>query len=74
MTQFCHGARFAQEAISDITVTGELSLDNFDCDGPVETEVSGEIDRTHSTGPDLAFDPKPASDELGDIHGDLPSG
>jgi hypothetical protein len=30
--------------------------------------MRGQINGAHATGPDLAFDPEPAGDKLGDIH------
>ena len=68
VTQFRHRARFAQEAIGNVGVTGKLAFDDLDRDGTFETEMRGEIDSAHATGPDLTFNPEPAGDKLGDIH------
>jgi hypothetical protein len=68
MSQLRHGASFAQKPLGDIAITGKLSFDNFYGDWSLKTEMCGEINRTHSTGSDLTFDPEPTCDELGDIH------
>jgi hypothetical protein len=68
MMQLRHRARFAQKSIGNVGVAGELALDDFYGYWSFQTEVCGEIDRTHPTGSDLSFDPEPAGDKLGDIH------
>ena len=37
-----------------------------------ESEVGGKVNSSHAAGPDFAFNPESASDELGAIHIDLP--
>ena len=68
VAQLRHRARFAQEAIGDVGVTGKLTFDDLDCYRTFETQMRGEIDSAHATGPDFAFDPKSTGDKLGDIH------
>jgi hypothetical protein len=68
MMQLRHRPRFAQKSIGNVGVAGELALDDLYSYRSFQTEVCGEIDRTHPTGSDLSFDPEPAGDKLGDIH------
>ncbi len=72
MMQLRHRSCFAQKTICNVSVGCEFAFDDFDCYGAVESEMSGEVNSAHAAGPDFAFDPEPASDELGDIHIDLP--
>jgi hypothetical protein len=68
MTELRHCPRFAQETIGNVSIAGEFALDDLYCYRSFETQVCGEIDSAHATGPDLACDPEPAGDTLGDIH------
>jgi hypothetical protein len=68
MAQLRHRARFAQEAIGDVGVTGEFASDYFDGNRTFKIEVSGKVNRSHAAGPDFAFYSESASDKLGDIH------
>jgi hypothetical protein len=70
--QLRHGACFAQETIRDVSIVCKFAPDDLDCYGPIESEVSGKVNRTHAAGPDFSFNPESSSDELGDIHNDLP--
>ena len=74
MAQLRHRARFAQETIGDVGITGKFAPDDLDGDRTFETEVRGKVNRSHAAGPDFAFYSESASDKLGDIHIDLPSG
>src|SRR5215213_3769895 len=74
MTQLGHRSRFAEKTIVDVGIGRALALDDLYCDGAFELEVRGKIDCAHPAGPDFAFYSEPASDKLGDIHMDLPSG
>src|ERR1043165_1136558 len=44
VTQLRHCARFTQEAIGNVSIAGELTLDDFYGDGTFETQMRGEID------------------------------
>src|SRR5215213_678841 len=74
MAQLGHRSGFAEKTIGDVGITGALTLDDLYCDGTFEIEVRGKVNRAHAAGPEFAFYSEPASDELGDIHRDLPSG
>src|SRR5688572_31300865 len=68
MMELCHGPRFAQKSIGNVGIAGELASDDLYCYRSFQTQVRGEIDSAHATGSDLAFDPEPAGNKLGDIH------
>ena len=57
MSQFGHGLCFAEEAFGHVAISCKLWFDNFDCDFAVQSEVGGEVNRSHTTFSDLAFDP-----------------
>jgi hypothetical protein len=68
MAQSSHRSRLAQETVSYITVACEFASDDLDGNGSIQSEMCGEIDSAHATGPDLAFDPESTGNKLGDIH------
>src|SRR6185295_3545403 len=72
MMQLRHRPRFAQETIGNVGVAGEFAFDDLDCYGAFESEVGGKVNGAHAAGPNFTFNPESASDELGDIHIDLP--
>src|SRR5688500_13761083 len=72
MMQLRHCACFAQKTICDVSVACEFALDDLDCYGTFQSEVGGEVNSSHAAGPDFSFNPESASDELRDIHIDLP--
>jgi hypothetical protein len=74
MAQLRHRSRFAQKAIRDVGISRKFRPDDLDCNRAFETKMRGKINRAHAAGPDLAFYSESASDKLGDIHTDLPSG
>jgi len=74
MAQLRHRSRFAEEAIGDVGVRRKLGPDDLDCDRAFQIEVRGKVNSAHAAGPDLPLYSEPASDKLGDIHIDLPSG
>src|SRR6185503_4421701 len=74
MAQLRHRARFAQETIGHVGVSREFRSDDLDCDRAFEVQVGGKVNSAHAAGPDFAFYSESASDKLGDIHIDLPSG
>jgi hypothetical protein len=68
MAQLGHRARFAQESVGDVGITGKFASDDLDGYRTFETEMSGKVNRSHAAGPDFAFYSESASDKLGDIH------
>jgi hypothetical protein len=74
MAQLCHRARFAKKATGDVGVSSELGSDDLDCNRAFQIQVGGKVNGTHAAGPDFPFYSESASDKLGDIHIDLPSG
>jgi hypothetical protein len=74
MPQLCHRLRLAQKTIGNVCIAGKLTPDDLDSNGAFETEVRGKENGAHAAGPDFTFYLEPASDNLGDIHIDLPSG
>src|SRR6266404_3257156 len=74
MSEFGHGPRFAQKTVGDVAVARKFRLDDLYRDRTLESEMSGAIDSSHTTGTNFTLDPEPASDKLRDIHIDLLSG
>jgi hypothetical protein len=68
MAELGHSARFAHKSVCDVGVPGEFRFDNLHSYRPLQPKVQGAIDSAHATGADFAFDPKPASDKLRDVH------
>jgi hypothetical protein len=72
MVQLGHRACFAQETIRDVSIACKFAPDDLDSYGTIESEVSGKVNSAHAASPDFSFNPESSSDELGDIHSDLP--
>jgi len=68
MPKFGHRPGFTQETLSHVTVASKFAFNDFYSDGTLESQVSSEIDRSHTAGPYLTFDSKSTGYNLGDIH------
>ena len=68
VTKAGHGPRFTHEAICEIAVIGIFGFYYFYRDRALQAEVGRTIDCAHASPADLAFDAKPAGNELRDIH------
>ena len=68
----CDGAAFADEALTDPLVAGEVGAEHLECDGPVERLLDGLEDGSCATGADDGCDAETPGDEGsgGEFHDD----
>jgi len=55
MAELRGGARFAQETVAQVRITGVVRRQQLDRHEPVEPDLTGEIHDPHSAAPELAL-------------------